>query len=446
MSSAVCLVVTYALNAVWEVPLMAGAGWLASRITQRRGPRAQHVVWVATLLLGVLVPALPMGRAVLSAGMSAVGNGTAVSAIVPGEGARAGAMQAGSLLLPAWTIGCVFAAYAGTVLLFAARLLRMLAGARALRRGSTPLVPSGEACAWWERVRRPFGLRDAAILASDSVRGVVTVGARKPAIVAPTGFLEQCEENEWLTALGHELAHIERRDYAKNLLYEAASVMVAFHPVTWMVKARMVETREMVCDAMVVERLVEARHYRQSLLRLAERMLGTRTAGVHAVGIFDGNVLERRITIMKTKRTVLGNGSRSARSGGAVLLLLAALVVGAAFAKGVAARAADHDEQPYGTVYHPGGDVSAPRLVVAPNPEYPEAERKAVGFEHVVCVVGVIVDRDGMPQEVHVVRSGGKDFDANALAAVRQYRFKPGVRFGSPVAVAIHIEVNFRKY
>jgi TonB family protein len=51
-----------------------------------------------------------------------------------------------------------------------------------------------------------------------------------------------------------------------------------------------------------------------------------------------------------------------------------------------------------------------------------------------------------MPQDVQVVRSAGKDFDASAVKAVKQYRFTPGVRFGSPVAVAINIEVNFRKY
>jgi outer membrane biosynthesis protein TonB len=36
--------------------------------------------------------------------------------------------------------------------------------------------------------------------------------------------------------------------------------------------------------------------------------------------------------------------------------------------------------------------------------------------------------------------------DEKALEAVRQYRFKPGVLDGKPVAVAITIEVNFRIY
>jgi TonB family protein len=123
-------------------------------------------------------------------------------------------------------------------------------------------------------------------------------------------------------------------------------------------------------------------------------------------------------------------------------LLLGLAVASSAFAKGVAA---DHDG-PYGTVYHPGDDVSNPVLVVAPDAVYPKSARLSPGQPGAVCVVGAIVDREGLPQDVHVVRSAGKDFDASAMKAVRQYRFKPGVRFGSPVAVAINIEVNFRKY
>lgn len=145
--------------------------------------------------------------------------------------------------------------------------------------------------------------------------------------------------------------------------------------------------------------------------------------------------------VMKRKRVRLSGPARAGLSVGAALLL-ALTVASSALAKGVAS---DHDE-PGGTVYHPGGDVSNPVLVYAPDPEYPKWAREAPGYTHEVCVVALIVDRDGMPQEVHVTRSAGKDFDASAMKAVRQYRFKPGVRFGSAVAVAIHIEVNFRKY
>jgi TonB family protein len=427
------------VNAIWEIPLIAGAGWTASRMLRRWGPQAQHAAWVATFLLGIVTPALPFWGALFSARFA--GGDAANVSVAVGAVSRACAVQGGAMLLPAWLIWALCGGYVCALLYFAVRLLGLLAATAALVRESKPVLLSGQAATALEDGQRAFAARDAAVLCSEKVRGVVTVGSRKPVIVVPAGFMENCTKSDFLSAIGHELAHIRRRDYAKNLFYEAASLAVAFHPVAWVMKAQMVATREMICDAMVVEKLVEPRSYRRSLLRLAQRMVAGRAAGVHALGIFDANVLEERIVMMKTKRAVL---SRPARGG---LIMCAALLLGlavasSAFAKGVAA---DHDG-PYGTVYHPGDDVSNPVLVVAPDAVYPKSARLSPGQPGAVCVVGAIVDREGLPQDVHVVRSAGKDFDASAMKAVRQYRFKPGVRFGSPVAVAINIEVNFRKY
>jgi TonB family protein len=397
------------------------------------------VAWVAAFLLSILVPALPVYGMLFSAGSPAVG--AAAVSVVVGGGSASGAVPGGAMLLPAWLIWAACGAYLCALLYFLVRLLWLRASTVALVSGSRPVALSREAAALVEQGLRTFSVRGAAILGSERVRGVATVGARRPVILLPAGFVERCTESDFQSAIGHELAHIRRRDYAKNLLYEAASLAVAFHPVTWWMKAQVVETREMICDAMVVEKLVEGRSYRQSLLRMAERMMAGRATRIHALGIFDGNELEKRIMTMKTKRPVL---SRAARGGLLVCaaLLLAMAAASGAFAKGVAA---DHDG-PYGTVYHVGDDVTGPKLVYAPDPEYPKWAREAKGYSDVVSVVGVIVDREGRPHDVHVVRSGGKDFDANAMKAVQEYRFEPGVRFGSPVAVAIKIEVNFRKY
>jgi len=74
---------------------------------------------------------------------------------------------------------------------------------------------------------------------------------------------------------------------------------------------------------------------------------------------------------------------------------------------------------------------------------FPEGRDKSKGG---VCVVGLVVDAHGMPKDVHIVRSLKPDFDANAVAVVRQYRFKAALRKGQPVAVRIHIEVNYKRY
>ena len=49
-------------------------------------------------------------------------------------------------------------------------------------------------------------------------------------------------------------------------------------------------------------------------------------------------------------------------------------------------------------------------------------------------------------RHVHTIRKLGMGLDEKAIEAVRQYRFKPGLLNGKPVAVEITIEVNFHIY
>jgi TonB family protein len=95
-------------------------------------------------------------------------------------------------------------------------------------------------------------------------------------------------------------------------------------------------------------------------------------------------------------------------------------------------------------VYHVGGDVTAPNLVFAPEPEFTEKAKRAK--YQGVCVISTVVDAQGNPTRVLVVRHLGMGLDDKAVEAVKQYRFKPGMRFGKPVAVEANIEVNFALY
>jgi TonB family protein len=97
-----------------------------------------------------------------------------------------------------------------------------------------------------------------------------------------------------------------------------------------------------------------------------------------------------------------------------------------------------------GGLYHVGGGVSAPQLVFAPDPEFSDEARRAK--YQGVCVVSLIVDAQGMPQRVQVVRHLGMGLDEKAVEAVKQYKFKPAMLQGKPVPVEVNIEVNFRIY
>jgi protein TonB len=97
-----------------------------------------------------------------------------------------------------------------------------------------------------------------------------------------------------------------------------------------------------------------------------------------------------------------------------------------------------------GGLYHVGGGVSAPQLIFAPDPEFSDEARRAK--YQGVCVVSLIVDAQGNPQRVQVVRHLGMGLDEKAVEAVKQYRFKAATLQGKPVPVEVNIEVNFRIY
>ena len=102
--------------------------------------------------------------------------------------------------------------------------------------------------------------------------------------------------------------------------------------------------------------------------------------------------------------------------------------------------------KPYGKVYHIDKDVTPPALISSVDPEFPEMERKSKDKFEGTCLIGLVVDEMGTPRDVHVVRSLKADFDAKALEAVEQYRFKPAMKAGEPVAVTLKVEVNFRRF
>jgi TonB family protein len=93
-------------------------------------------------------------------------------------------------------------------------------------------------------------------------------------------------------------------------------------------------------------------------------------------------------------------------------------------------------------VYRIGGGVSAPRLSFKVEPRYSDAARQAKVQGTVVLYV--VVGEDGVPRDMKVLRSLEPSLDRNAIEAVQQWRFNPGLKDGKPVAVQATIEVNFR--
>ena len=57
------------------------------------------------------------------------------------------------------------------------------------------------------------------------------------------------------------------------------------------------------------------------------------------------------------------------------------------------------------------------------------------------AVVSMIVNEKGLPTELKIAKSAGAAVDRNVLAAVAQYRFKPGTLNNQPTAIPVNLEV-----
>lgn len=83
-----------------------------------------------------------------------------------------------------------------------------------------------------------------------------------------------------------------------------------------------------------------------------------------------------------------------------------------------------------------------PRAIDSPNPEYSDEARKL--HYQATIVVNLTVTPDGKPKEVCLNEVVGLGLDEKAVAAVRQWKFEPAMENGTPVAVRLSTEVNYR--
>jgi TonB family protein len=88
------------------------------------------------------------------------------------------------------------------------------------------------------------------------------------------------------------------------------------------------------------------------------------------------------------------------------------------------------------------GEISSPEPVRKVDPLYP-ATLRSDRVEGVV-ILHAIIRSDGSVGDVRVLEGFNDQLDANARAALEQWRFRPGTRNGVPVDVEAVIRVPFR--
>lgn len=88
-----------------------------------------------------------------------------------------------------------------------------------------------------------------------------------------------------------------------------------------------------------------------------------------------------------------------------------------------------------------GGAIAQLNLVQKIQPTYPASAKQAKVQGTVELEVSI--SKEGVPQEIRVVRSPGDDLTQSALDAVRQWRYRPTLLNGEPVDILTTVIVNY---
>jgi len=335
------LLLTFLLNACWQIALIALLASFASWLLRTSGARYQHWLWVSALCLAFLVPAVTSSQTLFDTPVTTVPAVPFVTESisplsqepVPNLSGTTTALPSTFLLNP--TLGLsLLAIYFGYLLFRIFKLVQAWETTRRIKQDSIALEPDERVATVINRCELELGTRSGAVkvFRSETLPVPVTIGLTRPAIILPDALLHEGNIDLLTSAIGHEFVHVARRDYVLNLFYELLFVPISFHPAAAVIRRRVKQTRELCCDELVAERILNAEVYARSLVRLAGSAPPLRRLSVTTtVGIADADILEARIMSLLKKPNLHTRWKKSLLVVVA-LLLLVPCVAAAAFA------------------------------------------------------------------------------------------------------------------
>ena len=305
------LLLTFLLNACWQVALIAAMASFGSWLLRNSSVRYRHCVWATALCLAFFVPAFTSWRMMLDSTPQTVSAVTFASeSAAPLSQETAPGLSGPAFSLPSsfqlnQTVAfSLLAVYFGFFIYSLFKLTRAWQTTRAIRRRASEIEPNDNVAEVIRRCELEFGTRSESVrvFRSETLPVPVTTGLFHPVIILPDSLLREGNIELLASAIGHEFVHIARKDYLLNLIYELLFVPISFHPAVALLRRRVRETRELCCDELVAERILSAEVYARSLVKLASPAPPLRRLSVTTtVGIADADILEARIMSLLKK-------------------------------------------------------------------------------------------------------------------------------------------------
>ena len=301
------LILNFVLNAGWQIAAVFVVAALASWLLRNGPARYLHTLWIVALVACFVVPLLTATRFQVIAPQATPVQVTA--AVTPDNDVSVDHLMARRIKpisATTSTAALLTIAYFLVVFVCAIRLARFWRRKEALRRSATRTGLPAEVEIVAQRCRTIFGV-DAHVTRSDRARVPYTIGARRPLILLPTAFCADADETRLLSVIGHEMAHVARRDFLSNLICELISLPISFHPLAFAIKRQIDRTRELACDELVTSHVLEPKVYARSLLWAAD-VSRQYSSQAFMLSIFDGKILEERIMRLTRNKNRLGAG------------------------------------------------------------------------------------------------------------------------------------------
>ncbi len=362
------VLLNFVANAGWQLVVIFVIASIGSYLLKNAAAAFRHALWLGALGLSLVAPFWTVagispnfGRAIgfgesnptVSRAISAaplqteIENDTALidRLVAPRKQVVNAAPR--SLLL-------ISAAFALFLLLRIVRLVRLWRTKESLRRSAGPIAVNPVVDLALARCRDKFAVRNFSVLCSERTIVPVTLGVRSPVIILPEHFCTDMTEETLVSVIGHEVAHISRRDFAINFICELMSLPISFHPLTYLIKREIDRAREVACDELVTERLLAPQAYARSLVRVANATAPHTEALM--LSILDGNILEERIMKLTNARARL-----SRRIGRAITVTaISALCVGVAAISNLSFDLRAYASSPVGSALTTNTGVAAP--------------------------------------------------------------------------------------
>jgi TonB family protein len=351
----------FALHALWQVPLIGAAAWIAVRMGRPR-VRVAHALWSVTLVLCVLTPCVSTmaGRRAALAAERAARESSVTYSLLDYAGplpafqreplllrlfhrhVNASGLHPFSFTLSNGVERGVAIFYVLVSIYFLLRLaVAWRRSARLVRNSTAEALPYALAVALLRRCEQ-LRIERPAIRISSQISGPALAGVRRPTLLLPGRMALQMSATEIDAVLAHELSHLRRRDPVMHAVSSLLLIPIGFHPAALWVARRVRQTREMACDAEAAEQMGSPARYARALLQVAERT-GGRPARVAGSGFFTtglgflgtslelfgaGGAMEERMeTLMQGKHAIGGRLQMGVGLGIAAAAIVAATMV-----------------------------------------------------------------------------------------------------------------------